>query len=99
MYEKKEEQKIQEQTSGQQAEETTQTQSASMVDRAIQAAERLERANKTMEENISRQEALYAKQQLGGQAEAAVQKPKEPELSDEDFSKKATSNDLFQKIE
>ena len=52
-----------------------QPKATSPIDRANEAAERLEAANKQMQENLNRQEELYAKQQLEGKAEAG--KPEE----------------------
>ena len=43
-----------------------------LVDKAYKAAEKLEAANKKTEELIQRQEALIAKQMLGGRAQAGT---------------------------
>lgn len=48
-----------------------------MVDQAHKAAERIEAANKRMEENIQKMEQLKAEQVLSGRA-AAGQEPPEP---------------------
>ena len=50
----------------------------SIIEQAQKAADRLEHANKVMEELVKRQEAIEARRVLGGQAAAGV---KEPEIS------------------
>lgn len=56
----------------------------SLIEQAQMAAQRLEHANKVMEELVKRQEAIEARRLLGGQAEAGN---KEPELSKEEKDK------------
>ena len=56
----------------------------SLIDKAEMAAQRLEHANKVMEELVKRQEAIEARRLLGGQSEAGK---KEPELSKEEKDK------------
>ena len=61
-----------------------------MIDRAIEAAERLEIANRKQEELLMRQEELMAKQALGGFSEAG--KPQIPEVNPEDKLKADMKN-------
>ena len=53
----------------------------SLIESAEKAAQRLEHANKVMEELVKRQEAIEARRMLGGQSEAGS---KEPEISKEE---------------
>lgn len=54
------------------------TQDLSMVDKAMQTADRLERENKRFEELLKQQEALIARQMLAGRSQAGQpQKTKE----------------------
>lgn len=63
--------------------EETQIGKIGMIDRAIEAAERLEAANRKQEELLMRQEELMAKQALGGYSEAGVHvEVKEPTSKD-----------------
>ena len=50
-----------------------------VIDRANQAAQRLEEANKKQEELIARQEEMMAKQVLGGTADAGQAAPEKKE--------------------
>lgn len=61
----------------------------SLIEQAEKAAQRLEHANKVMEELVKRQEAIEARRLLGGQAEAGH---KEPELSKEEKDKMDMKN-------
>lgn len=61
----------------------------SMIEEAERAAQRLEHANKVMEELVKRQEKIEARRLLGGQAEAGI---KEPEISEEDKNKMDMKN-------
>lgn len=70
-----------------------------LVKGAADAAERLEAANKTMSDNLDRQEALQAKAEeakaeaaLGGSAEAGSEEKKEE--SPEDYAKRVSENDV-----
>lgn len=56
----------------------------SLIEQAEKAAQRLEHANKVMEELVKRQEAIEARRLLGGQSEAGH---KEPEISQEEKDK------------
>jgi len=47
-----------------------------IVDRAINAAERLEAANKKMEELITKNEAVLSRQLLAGKSDGGAEKPK-----------------------
>lgn len=60
-----------------------------LIEQAEKAAQRLEHANKVMEELVRRQEAIEARRLLGGQSEAGV---KEPELSKEEKDKMDMKN-------
>jgi len=53
-----------------------------LIEQAHKAAERLEHANKVMEELVKRQEGLEARRVLGGNSDAG--KPNVPELSHEE---------------
>ena len=61
----------------------------SLIEQAEKAAQRLEHANKVMEELVKRQETIEARRLLGGQSEAGQ---KEPELSKEDKDKQDMKN-------
>lgn len=61
----------------------------SLIEQAEKAAQRLEHANKVMEELVKRQEAIEARRLLGGQSEAGN---KEPELSKEEKDKMDMKN-------
>ena len=51
-----------------------------VVSKTISAAERLEKANEAMADNLRRQEELIARNRIGGQSEAGFQeKKKTPE--------------------
>lgn len=60
------------------------TEDLNMIEQATKAAERLEHANKMMEELVKRQEQIEARRLLGGTSEAGS---KVPELSKEDKDK------------
>ena len=63
------------------------------IDRAYEAAKRLEEQNKRYEENIRRMQDLTAKQILGGQTSAG--KPEEKKEDDpRDYARKALKNEL-----
>ena len=61
----------------------------SMIEQAEKAAQRLEHANKVMEELVKRQEAIEARRMLGGQSEAGN---REPEVSKEEKDKMDMKN-------
>lgn len=61
----------------------------SLIEQAQKAAERLEHANKVMEELVKRQEAIEARRVLGGYSEAGK---KEPEMSKEEKDKIGMKN-------
>lgn len=61
------------------------------IDKANSAAERLEKANQEMNENILRQETAKAEAALGGTTEAGEGKAKE---TDADYAKKVMANDI-----
>ena len=61
----------------------------SLIEKAEKAAQRLEHANKVMEELVKRQEAIEARRLLGGQSEANV---KVPELTQEEKDVMDTKN-------
>jgi len=60
-----------------------------MIEQAEKAAQRLEHANKVMEELVKRQEAIEARRMLGGQSEAGN---REPEVSKEEKDKMDMKN-------
>jgi hypothetical protein len=53
----------------------------SLIEQAEMAAQRLEHANKVMEELVKRQEAIEARRLLGGQSDAGI--PREPQITKE----------------
>jgi hypothetical protein len=61
---------------------TAPIESNNLVDKAVQAADRIETALKKQEELAARMENLLAKQMLGGRAEAGLPTPK-PKTDDE----------------
>ena len=62
----------------------------SMIDKANEAASRMEKANKHHEELIAKEEALKVERTLSGNAEAGMP-PKEE--TPEDYAKKVMAND------
>lgn len=56
------------------------------IDKANEAAERLERANKKKEELLLREEKLEVNRRLGGTSEAGATKLKKKELSPEEYA-------------
>ncbi len=73
--------------------------SQGLVDRGIETAERLERANKKHEELLERQEALAVTNVLGGKSDAGQEPPKKKEISDKEYAEKAMSGELNVKEE
>ena len=65
-----------------------------LIDGANKAAERLEQANKVQEELLNRQEALLAKQALGGRSEAGQGPVKTEEESDQDYFDKVQKGEI-----
>lgn len=65
-----------------------------MVDKANDAAERLEKANERTAELIKQREEIDARNRLGGRADGAVQDEKPKEVSDEDYADKALRGEL-----
>lgn len=68
--------------------------STGMVDSAIRAAERLEAANKQREELLAREEKLFARQQLGGRAEAGTPAPEVKEETPTEYMEKVLRGEL-----
>lgn len=64
----------------------------SLIDKANEAAERLEDANKETAINLRKQESLQVEEKLGGTAEAGT--PQIIEESPEDYAKKVMANDI-----
>ncbi|KKN36385.1 hypothetical protein LCGC14_0774230 [marine sediment metagenome] len=59
--------------------------STSIVDNAVKAADRLEKANEMASKNLDRQEKLDARRALGGRAEAGQEvKPKTQDDADQE---------------
>ena len=65
---------------------------SSVLDKANAAADRLEKANKQMEEYINKVESLQAEQLLAGKADAGTM-PNKKEESASDYAKKVMSNE------
>ena len=61
----------------------------SLIEQAEKAAQRLEHANKVMEELVKRQESIEARRLLGGKSEAGHE---EPVVSKEDKTKMDMNN-------
>ena len=61
-----------------------------MVDKANDAVERMEKANAKTEELLKRQEAIKVQDTLGGKADAG----KKTEETPQDYAKKVMANDL-----
>jgi len=70
------------------------SETTNLIDSADKAAERLENANKKTEELLNKQEALIAKQALGGFSEAGGKAPVKEEISDEDYANAAMDGTL-----
>lgn len=68
---------------------------ASIVERAEQAAERMEKAQEEYAKLVARNEEITAKQRLGGKSDAGVQPEKsDDELSDKEYMEKVLSGDI-----
>lgn len=67
----------------------TEIKSEGLVDKAYQAAQRLEEANKRTEELLARQEQILARQMLSGRAEGG-----QPQLTKEDMQKKQIEDQI-----
>ncbi len=66
--------------------------SMSKIDRANEAAERLERANKKHEALLDRQEEMQVEKTLGGKAEAGDTQKKEDDP--EEYARKVMANEI-----
>ena len=66
----------------------------SIIDRAHQAAERLEKANAKQEELLKKQEDLMARQVLAGRSEAGGEPAKKKQITDEEYAEKAISGEF-----
>ena len=73
------------------SEEAAKEKSTALIDKAHEAAERMERANKKREALLVREEALRVTETLGGKAEAG--KPGKEE-SPAEYAKKVLANDV-----
>ena len=60
----------------------------SMVDKANNAADRLEAANKVTSDNIDRMEKIKADDRLGGTSDAGSVPPEKKEESPQDYAKR-----------
>ena len=65
--------------------------STSLIRQANEAAERLEKQNQRLEENLAKLEAVQVERTLGGTAEAGVEEKKEE--TPEDYAKRIMEND------
>lgn len=72
--------------------------STELIDKANEAAERMERANAKKEVLLQREEALKVEKTLGGEAEVTPDK-KEEEESYADYAKKVMANETEMKNE
>ncbi len=63
-----------------------------IIAKAEAAAERLEKANETLEKNMEKQARLRVEEMLGGTTEAGAGEKKE--ISDEEYAKKVMANDI-----
>lgn len=82
-----------EETTDENSDNRDQPEAAGLIDKANQAAERLEAANKKTEELIRRQEQLAAKQMLAGRSEAGQTQPqKTPEEMAEQKARETLAN-------
>ena len=63
----------------------------SLLDKATEAAERIEAANKVTQDNLTRQEALKVEQTLGGKAEAGAETKED---TPEEYAKKVMANEI-----
>ena len=65
-----------------------------MIEKTNKAAERLENANKRLEENIAKHESLAVERELAGKADAGEGNKKE---SNKDYAEKVMANDIESK--
>jgi|24BtaG_2_1085350.scaffolds.fasta_scaffold00228_18 hypothetical protein len=79
--EKKETQEIQEEEKGKTEEKATPT-----IKETDEVATRLKEENDRREDILRREEDLYAKRKLGGDAEAGQKAPEKVKLSDEEYA-------------
>ncbi len=63
------------------------------IDRANEAAERLEQANKVTENLVKRQEKLAVEKALGGKGEAGTEPVKKEEETPKEYKDRVMSND------
>ena len=87
--EKKQEQEEEE---DKEEEKTADEKSADIIDKTNLAAERLEKANMNMSDNLTRQENLQQEQKLSGKAKAG--KPSKKELTDKEYAAKVMGNEI-----
>lgn len=74
--------------------EGLQSSTGNFIDRASEAAKRLETENKTMTENLSRWEKLKAMDMLGGQSESGVVQQPKPKMTDEEYAEKVLKGEV-----
>jgi hypothetical protein len=74
------------------SQQENEAQSAGMIKAANLAAARLEKANKRLEANLARQEALAVKETLGGEAETNIDTAVEE--TEADYAKKVLANEI-----
>jgi hypothetical protein len=66
--------------------EAPKVETSSMIDKANEAAERLEKANKEQAELLRQQQDLFARRTLGGQSEAGMIPAAPKELTDTEYA-------------
>lgn len=93
MNEEKKAERIIEKKAGEDSEAGDKSETNSLIERADAAAERLEKANAEKKALLDREEAIMAKQALGGRSE--INKPEKPkELTDREFKEKFLKGEL-----
>ena len=75
-------------------EEAKEEDTTSMIDKANEAAGRLEKANFEQARLLKRQEEIIARQALGGQSEAGTAPTAPKEETPQDYAKKVMSGDM-----
>ena len=67
--------------------------STALIDKAQEAAERLEKANEEQAKLLAKQEEILARQALGGRSEAGVGDPEKKKETEEDYAKRVISGE------
>ena len=87
----------QEQGTSEDTSEGDQYETTPIIERAREERERLEKATEAQRIENDRTEAIMAKRELGGRADAGKSSKKPPELTDEEYAEKARAGEFNKK--